>query len=77
MSKLQHHGVYLPRFTVEEIPTVSKAELEATLQQIIVQHARYRQNANIHKLSYDAIGRYEKAAAFIAPISDYLKANFE
>lgn len=77
MSKSQHRGVYLPRFTVEEIPTVSRVELEATLRQVIAQQAHYQRNENIHKLSITSIGKYQKAAAFIAPISDYLKANFE
>lgn len=73
MSKTDpRYGVYMPRFTIEEIPTRSKTELRSVLYKLVEQDRHY-QISYVHESKENRIEDYEKAAAYITPISQYLK----
>lgn len=65
-------GVYIPDFSIEDIPTRSKAELSYNLRWLTHQQYHYK-IAYINETKEERIAEYELAASYIKPISLYLK----
>lgn len=66
------HGVYIPPFAIEEIPTRSKPELRANLPVLIKQDFHF-QTTYVNETKEDRLAKVEEARNYISPISRYLK----